>query len=131
MKLALEDVKSKLKSGHAFSQEEVHLLLDSSRDIISVWLDKLVPLLFSMTPSKKKKKESKPFSPLLFNVPRQHGATITDHKIFSALSSFWEASFSSDMDKLGVLRPDVITRVSEFVPACVAYTQKIIDNGYA
>ena len=59
MRLALEDVKGKLKSEHAFSQEEVHLLLDSSRDIISVWLDKLVPLLFSMTFQGKEKKTNR------------------------------------------------------------------------
>ncbi len=30
-----------------------------------------------------------------------------------------------------VLPPDVLTRVSEYVPEVVEYVQKIIDNGYA
>ena len=29
-----------------------------------------------------------------------------------------------------VLPPDVLTRVSEYIPENVAYVQKIIDNGY-
>ena len=32
---------------------------------------------------------------------------------------------------LQVLRPDVLTRVSEFVPEIIAYIEKIIDNGLA
>ena len=35
------------------------------------------------------------------------------------------------MAKLGVLEPEVMTRVSEYVPEIIAYIQKIIDNGYA
>lgn len=34
------------------------------------------------------------------------------------------------MSKLNVLPPDVLTRVSEYVPEVIAYVQKIIDNGY-
>ena len=30
-----------------------------------------------------------------------------------------------------MLPPDVLTRVSEYVPEVVVYVQKIIDNGYA
>lgn len=35
------------------------------------------------------------------------------------------------MKLLNVELPDVITRVSEFVPEIVAYIAKIIENGYA
>ena len=34
------------------------------------------------------------------------------------------------MTKLGVMPPDVLTRVSEYVPEIIEYIQKIIDNGY-
>jgi cysteinyl-tRNA synthetase len=55
---------------------------------------------------------------------------VTDHKIFRELSSFWEADFLRDMDQLNVRRPDALTRVSEYVPKIVDYTQKIIANGF-
>jgi len=35
------------------------------------------------------------------------------------------------MDRLHILRPDTITRVSEYVPEIVAFVQKIVDNGFA
>jgi cysteinyl-tRNA synthetase len=35
------------------------------------------------------------------------------------------------MKALNVEYPDVITRVSEFVPEIVAFIEKIISNGYA
>lgn len=38
---------------------------------------------------------------------------------------------SQDMKSLGVRPPDVLTRVTEFIPQIVSYIQKIIDNGFA
>lgn len=35
------------------------------------------------------------------------------------------------MDRLHILRPDTITRVSEYVPEIVAFVRKIVDNGFA
>ena len=35
------------------------------------------------------------------------------------------------MDALGCRRPDVITRVSEYMPEIVSYVQRIIGNGMA
>lgn len=35
------------------------------------------------------------------------------------------------MESLNIEKPDVITRVSEFIPEIITYTQKIIDNGFA
>ena len=35
-----------------------------------------------------------------------------------------------DYVMLKVLPPDVLTRVSEYVPEVIAYVQKIVDNGY-
>lgn len=76
-------------------------LIDSAKDILSWWLDK------------------------------QQGHTVTDPAIFRSLAAYWEDSFFADMQKLRVLPPDTITRVSEYVPEIVAFVEKIIANGFA
>uniref|UniRef100_A0A8B9BF59 cysteine--tRNA ligase n=1 Tax=Anser brachyrhynchus TaxID=132585 RepID=A0A8B9BF59_9AVES len=55
---------------------------------------------------------------------------VTDNSIFSKLPKFWEGEFHKDMEALNVLPPDVLTRVSEYVPEIVAFVKKIVDNGY-
>ena len=50
---------------------------------------------------------------------------------FDALARTHEASFIADMESLGVAPPDVMTRVSEYVPEVVDYISKIIERGYA
>jgi cysteinyl-tRNA synthetase len=50
---------------------------------------------------------------------------------FSEISRRYETEFLEDMKALNVELPDVITRVSEYVPEIIAYIQKIIENGYA
>jgi cysteinyl-tRNA synthetase len=35
------------------------------------------------------------------------------------------------MNALNVRQPDVLTRVSEYIPNIIEYVQKIIQNGYA
>ncbi|KAG0365325.1 tRNA synthetases class I (C) catalytic domain-containing protein [Gamsiella multidivaricata] len=57
--------------------------------------------------------------------------TVSDPKVFRDLAAYWEGEFFKDMDRLGVRRPDVLTRVSEYVPEIVAFVEKIISNGYA
>mmetsp|Transcript_4072 Transcript_4072/g.14391 ORF Transcript_4072/g.14391 Transcript_4072/m.14391 type:complete len:863 (+) Transcript_4072:79-2667(+) len=47
------------------------------------------------------------------------------------LAKFYEKDFFEDMDLLNVRRPDVVTRVSEYVSEIVQYVEKIIDNGFA
>ncbi|XP_047023337.1 cysteine--tRNA ligase, cytoplasmic [Helicoverpa zea] len=61
----------------------------------------------------------------------QFGATVTDNAIFTALPRYWENEFHKDMKALNVLPPDVLTRVSEYVPQIVKFIEKIIDNGLA
>ncbi|KAG8438404.1 hypothetical protein GDO86_008907 [Hymenochirus boettgeri] len=60
----------------------------------------------------------------------KHGAEVTDNSIFYQLPKYWEGEYHKDMDALNVLPPDVLTRVSEYVPEIVAFVQKIVDNGY-
>ena len=50
---------------------------------------------------------------------------------FSFISRKYEADYFEDMKALNVEYPDVITRVSEFVPEIIDYIKKIIENGYA
>lgn len=59
------------------------------------------------------------------------GSTVTDHSIFANLARHWEEEFYKDMAALNVLPPDVVTRVSEYVPEIVEYVQRIIDQGFA
>lgn len=52
-------------------------------------------------------------------------------KSFSEFSRHFETEFFEDMKALNVELPDVITRVSEFVPEIIKYIEQIISNGYA
>ena len=42
-----------------------------------------------------------------------------------------ETLFWNDMDRIGVMRPDFVVRVSDCIPSIIDYIQKIIDNKYA
>ncbi|XP_012216089.1 cysteine--tRNA ligase, cytoplasmic [Linepithema humile] len=74
-------------------------------------------------------KEAK--DPLSDWLDKREGSTVTEHSIFNKLSQHWESEFHKDMDALNVLKPNVLTRVSEYVPEIIAYIQRIIDNGLA
>ncbi|XP_058979756.1 cysteine--tRNA ligase, cytoplasmic-like [Musca domestica] len=59
------------------------------------------------------------------------GSTINDNAIFESLPRYWEDQFHKDMQSLNILPPDVLTRVSEYVPQIITFIQRIIDNGLA
>ncbi|MCL4113228.1 UNVERIFIED_CONTAM: hypothetical protein GTU68_052578 [Idotea baltica] len=62
---------------------------------------------------------------------KNKGHQVTDNGIFTSLPRFYEEEFNRDMEALNVRPADVVTRVSEFVPAIVRFVQKIIENGFA
>ncbi|KAI1485809.1 tRNA synthetases class I (C) catalytic domain-containing protein [Biscogniauxia mediterranea] len=55
----------------------------------------------------------------------------SDQSIFTDLTRFMEGEFTDDMDALNVLRPDVVTRVTEYVPQIAAFVEKIVEKGFA
>jgi len=61
----------------------------------------------------------------------EKGSTVTDHQIFNAHARFWEKAYLDDMAALGVKDPDVMTRVTEYVPQIIEFVQKIVDKGLA
>ena len=99
---AIENLNDAVKSRDTAKITEFQeLLLTEARDPLAEWLDK------------------------------RKGASVTEHSIFNKLSQHWESEFHKDMDALNVLRPNVLTRVSEYVPEIIAFVEKIIENGLA
>ncbi|XP_023119725.1 cysteine--tRNA ligase, cytoplasmic isoform X1 [Amphiprion ocellaris] len=97
---ALEPLQGALESKAADVQPLAQALLESSKDLLADWLDK------------------------------QFGSQVTENSIFSILPKYWEGEYHKDMEALNVLPPDVLTRVSEYVPEIVEFVKKIVSNGY-
>lgn len=55
----------------------------------------------------------------------------SDQTMFTDLTQSMEDLFMADMDALNVLRPDVITRVTEYVPQIASFVETIVDKGFA
>ncbi|XP_051578516.1 cysteine--tRNA ligase, cytoplasmic-like [Myxocyprinus asiaticus] len=88
------------KAADASIQNQAEVLLEEAKDLLSDWLDS------------------------------QFGSQVTENSIFSLLPKYWEGEFHKDMAALNVLPPDVLTRVSEYVPEIVAFVRRIVDNSY-
>ena len=65
------------------------------------------------------------------SLDKEHGASISDKQIFEDHARLFEEYFFKDMEALGVRGPDVVTRVTEFVPEIVTFIEQIIANGFA
>nr|CCM13737.1 cysteinyl-tRNA synthetase, putative [Leishmania guyanensis] len=61
----------------------------------------------------------------------RNGHTISDQQIFEDHARKYERAFFEDMQRLGIRDPDIVSRVTEYVPQVVEFVQKIIDNGFA
>lgn len=49
---------------------------------------------------------------------------------FKSITRYWENAFFHDMKRLNCRLPDVITRVSEFLPEIVKFIESILENGF-
>lgn len=54
-----------------------------------------------------------------------------DKEFYSNFIKKMENEFWEDIDSLNILRPTVVTRVTEYVEKMIKYIQEIIDNDYA
>ncbi|XP_046486105.1 cysteine--tRNA ligase, cytoplasmic [Neodiprion pinetum] len=100
--MAVEDLEKAVKENDQVKlKESQNALLNQARDPLAEWLD------------------------------REKGSTVTENSIFSKLPQYWETEYHKDMDALNVLRPNVLTRVSEYIPEIIDYIKKIIANNLA
>uniref|UniRef100_A0A3P9CKB4 Cysteine--tRNA ligase, cytoplasmic n=1 Tax=Maylandia zebra TaxID=106582 RepID=A0A3P9CKB4_9CICH len=97
---SLQPLQAAMESKAADEVIRPLVLLENSKDLLADWLDK------------------------------QFGSHVTENSIFSLLPKYWEEDYHKDMKALNVLPPDVLTRVSEYVPEIVEFVRKIVSNGY-
>jgi len=99
--------------------ESAHKLIDAAKDVLILSLDAEVclwPIFSEKEPNLAK---------------TQLKSTVTDPAISRKLAAYWEAKFFQDMARLRVRDPDIVTRVTEYVPEIVSFVEGIISNGYA
>merc|ERR1712151_821816 len=56
---------------------------------------------------------------------------INEKKEFTSIARHFETRFLEDCKRLNIALPDVITRVSEYMPEITDFIEEIIKNGYA
>jgi len=95
------DVENAVKNVLGKSDRSIEELIAASRDALAAQLDKDL------------------------------GSSVTDRQIYEDHARKFEREFFDDMAALGVREPDVVSRVTEYVPQIVDYIQGIVDNGCA
>jgi cysteinyl-tRNA synthetase len=109
---ALKEAIFKFDQFQKGSESLVKTLADSNNEVLADWI-------------------SAGHDALAEHLDRVYGATVTDRKIYEDHARRFEREFFEDMTSLGVKEPDVVTRVTEFVPEIVEYIQGIMSNGFA
>ena len=97
----LADVKAKLEFAKLNPSSHAHALIDIGKDLLMNSLD------------------------------ADKGSSVSDKSVFEAHSRYYENEFLKDCQALGVREPDVMTRVTEYVPEIVAFVEQIQENGFA
>eukprot|EP00288_Rhodomonas_lens_P016752 CAMPEP_0177703986 /NCGR_PEP_ID=MMETSP0484_2-20121128/7958_1 /TAXON_ID=354590 /ORGANISM="Rhodomonas lens, Strain RHODO" /LENGTH=832 /DNA_ID=CAMNT_0019215365 /DNA_START=51 /DNA_END=2549 /DNA_ORIENTATION=- len=100
---------------HGLTEKQAVYVAEAEKGAISdpnVLLDKAADLISSSLDEEKKEE-------------------VTDPQIFRAHAAYYEKEYIEDMNTLGVRMPDVLTRVTEFMPEIVKYIEKIIANDFA
>lgn len=70
--------------------------------------------------------------PLRAKLDKERGHTVTGHEAFNAHSRHFENEYFEDMEALGVWRPDVVTRISDYMDGRVQkFIEKLESDGYA
>lgn len=62
---------------------------------------------------------------------KKYGNEVTDPALSRSLARYWEGEFFKDMTRLRVRPPDILTRVTEYLPEIIAFVEQVIKNGYA
>jgi len=102
--LAIQAAQKSLKTPEATSSESIAAnMIDASYDVLTAALD----------------------SELKDTVTSQIQALSRDH------ARYWEGKFMEDMRALRVQPPDLLTRVTEFVPEIVRFIEKVVSRGFA
>ncbi|CAB9497860.1 Cysteine--tRNA ligase [Seminavis robusta] len=70
-------------------------------------------------------------SVLADKLDREKGHEVTDHSVFLKHARYYEREFMEDMKALGIREPDVLTRVTEYIPQIKDFIAKIVDRNMA